>query len=77
MESNRLLKQMGAVFGVFMVFFYVGIGIYLAFFFDMSTLDKPVLVIIGVTFILLGLYRAYRSYQKIIEAFFTDDSEEE
>jgi len=77
MESNRLLKQIGAVFGVFMVFFYVGIGIYLAFFFDMSTLDKPVLVIIGVAFIILGLYRAYRSYQKIIEAFFTDDSEEE
>lgn len=77
METNRLLRQMGAVFGVFMTFFYVGIGIYLAFFFDMSTLDKTIQVIMGVAFIILGIYRAFRSYQKIVEAFFTHDPEEE
>jgi cytochrome c biogenesis protein CcdA len=77
METNRLIKQMGAVFGVFMAFFYIGIGIYIAFFFDMSTLDKTVLVIMGVSFIILGIYRAFRSYQKIVQAFFSHDADEE
>ena len=77
MKTDRMLKQMGAIFGIFMVFFYLGVGIYLIFFFDMTTLDKPVLVILGSTFVLYGIYRAYRSYTKIVEAFFTKDNGEE
>lgn len=77
MKTDKLLKQMGAIFGIFMVFFYLGVGIYLIFFFSMTTLDKPVLVILGSTFILYGIYRAYRSYTKIVEAFFSKDAGEE
>jgi len=73
MDGNRILRQMGAIFSIFMVFFYLGIGIYLAFFFEKTYLDKALRVIVGSTFIFYGLYRAYRTYIQIVEAFFTDD----
>jgi hypothetical protein len=77
MKTERVIKQMGAIFGVFMVFFYFGVGIYLIFFFEMSTLDKTILVLLGSAFLLYGIYRAYRSYAKIKEAFFSGDTEED
>jgi len=77
MKTERVIKQMGAIFGVFMVFFYLGVGIYLIFFFEMSTLDKTILVLLGSAFLLYGIYRAYRSYAKIKEAFFSGDTEED
>jgi hypothetical protein len=71
MNENRLMQQVTAIFSVFMVFFYLGIGCYLIFFFERSYLDKAVKVIMGSTFIFYGIYRAYRSYLKIVEAFFS------
>jgi len=70
MDSNRVLQQVMAIFSIFMVFFYIGVGTYLAFFYDMTYIDKPVLVILGITFIFYGLYRAYRSYVMIRDLFF-------
>ena len=71
MNENRLMQQVTAIFSIFMVFFYVGVGIFFVFFSDQSFLDKPVRVIMGSTFIFYGLYRAYRTYVKITEAFFS------
>ena len=73
MNENRLMQQVTAVFSIFMVFFYLGVGSYFVFFSGLSYLDKPVRVIMGSTFIFYGFYRAYRAYVKIIEAFFTDN----
>ena len=70
-----MLQQVTAIFSIFMVFFYLGVGIYFVFFYNMSYLDKAVLVIMGSAFILLGIYRAYRAYVKIIEVFFTKDDD--
>jgi cytochrome c biogenesis protein CcdA len=69
MDDNRIMNQISAIFGFFVVFLYLGFGIYLVFYFDNSYLDKPVRVIIGVTLIFYGLYRAFRSYTKIKEVF--------
>ena len=77
MKENRLMQQVTAIFSIFMVFFYLGVGIILYFFSNLSYLDKPVRVIMGSTFIFYGLYRAYRTYVKIVEVFFTKDSDEE
>ena len=77
MNGNRLMQQVTAIFSTFMVFFYLGIGIYLAFFFEHSYVDKPVRVIMGSTFMFYGLYRAYRAYVKIVEVFFTRGNDEE
>jgi hypothetical protein len=70
MNENRLMKQVTAIFSVFMVFFYLGAGVFLIFFSDFSYLDKAVRVIMGSTFIFYGIYRLYTTYIKIVEAFF-------
>ncbi len=77
MNENKIMQQITAIFSSFMVLFYLGVGIYLAFFYDMSYIDKAVLVIMGTVFIFYGLFRAYRAYVKIVEVFFTKDSDED
>jgi hypothetical protein len=73
MKENRIMEQVTAIFSLFMVFFYLGIGSYLIFSSDLSYLDKAVRNLMGSTFIFYGMYRAYRSYVKIVEVFFTKD----
>jgi hypothetical protein len=77
MNGNRLMGQVTAIFSLFMVFFYLGVGCYLIFFSNMSYLDRSVLVIMGVSFLFYGLYRAYRAYVKIVEVFFTKERDED
>ena len=71
MNENKIMQQMMAIFSVFMVVFYLGVGIYMLFFLKFSTVQRPVLVIMGSTFIFYGFYRAFRSFVKIREVFFT------
>jgi len=75
MNENRLMQQVMVIFSVFMVFFYLFAGIYLLFFFESGNFNRPVIVIMGVTFIFYGLYRTYRAYLKIVEVFFTKDND--
>ena len=77
MDGNRLMQQVVAIFSIFMVFFYLGVGTYLIFYLKNSTLDKSIMVIMGSTFLFYGLYRAYRTYVKIVEVFFTKDENDE
>jgi hypothetical protein len=77
MNESRMMQQVLAIFSIFMVFFYLGAGSYLVFYSNMSYLDKSVRVIIGSAFIFYGLYRAYRSYIKIVEVFFTKDNDKD
>ncbi len=75
MNENKLMQQITAVFSVFMVLFYLGAGFFLLLYFKNSYVDRTLIVIMGSTFILYGLYRAFRAYLKIVEVFFTNDSE--
>jgi hypothetical protein len=75
MDGNKLMQQVTAVFSVFMVFFYIGVGVYFVFYSGLSYLDKPVRVIMGSAFIFYGVYRAFRAYFKIVEVFFTKDKD--
>jgi hypothetical protein len=77
MDGNRLMQQVTAIFSTFMVIFYLGVGLVLIFYSNLSYLDKAVRVILGSTFIFYGLYRAYRAYVKIVEVFFTKDTDDE
>jgi hypothetical protein len=77
MNGNRLMQQVMAIFSVFMVLFYLGVGYYFVFLSNLSYLDKPVRVIMGSTFMFYGLYRAYRAYVKIVEVFFTKEEDDE
>ena len=76
MNGNRLMQQVMAIFSVFMVIFYLGVGYYFIFLSNLSYLDKPVRVIMGSTLMFYGLYRAYRAYVKIVEVFFTKDDDD-
>ncbi|HUX56151.1 MAG TPA: hypothetical protein VMV77_04210 [Bacteroidales bacterium] len=73
MNENRIIQQVTVIFSSFMVFFYLGVGIYLIFYSDLQYLDKALKVIMGSTFIFYGLYRAFRAYIKIVELFFKKD----
>ena len=77
MNGNRLMQQVMAIFSVFMVLFYLGVGYYFIFLSNLSYLDKPVRVIMGSTLMFYGLYRAYRAYVKIVEVFFTKEEDDE
>ncbi len=77
MDNNKIMKQVTAVFSLFMVFFYLGGGIFLIFFFKNTYLDKSVLVLMGSVFIFYGLYRAYRTYVSIVDLFFRKDKNDE
>ena len=77
MDGNRLMQQVTSIFSIFMVVFYLGVGWFLVFRSDLSYLDKPVRVIVGSAFIFYGVYRAFRTYVKIVEVFFTKDKDEE
>ena len=77
MDGNRLMQQVTAIFSTFMVIFYLGVGFILMFYSGLSYLDKALRIIMGSTFIFYGLYRAYRTYVKIVEVFFTKDNDDE
>lgn len=78
MNGNKIMQQFHAMFGIFMVAFYIGIGVFMLFYADrMFVIDKAIRVIMGSTFLFFGVYRIFVSYKQIREAFFNRDSEEE
>jgi len=77
MNENKIMQQISAIFSVFMVIFYIGIGCFFIFYSDMAYLDKPIRVIMGSTFIFYGIYRAFRAYVQIKQLFFSKDSNED
>jgi len=78
MNDKRILQQFHAMFGAFMVIFYLGAGIFLLFFADrIFSIDKAIRGIMGVTFLLYGLYRIYVTYKQIVSAFFTGDKDDQ
>jgi hypothetical protein len=78
MNNNKISQQIHALFGIFMVVFYLGVGIFLLFFADrFFIIDKAIRGIIGSTFLLYGFYRVYVTYKQIVEAFFTKGTSEE
>jgi len=81
MNDNKISQQFHALFGVFMVMFYLGVGIFVLFFagkmFRIEGEYKAMLVIMGITFLFYGTYRIYVTYKQIVEAFFTKDKDKE
>jgi hypothetical protein len=77
MNENKIMQQISAIFSVFMVFFYIGIGCFLIFYSGLAYLDKPIRVIMGSTFLFYGIYRAFRAYVQIKQLFFSKDSNED
>lgn len=77
MNGNKITNQFTALFGIFMVVFYLGVGIFLIVSSDKFLIDKALLKIMGGAFIIMGLYRIFSTYRKIKEVFFSPDEEDE
>jgi cytochrome c biogenesis protein CcdA len=75
MKKNNLMQNVGAVLGVFMTLFFFGFGLLIFFAPNLFHVEKTLRVIIGSTFIVLGIYRAYMAYLKIVEVFFSGDDD--
>ena len=76
MNGSRLIQQVTAIFSIFMVFFYLGVGIYLIWFADSILIDRAVKVLLGSAFLLYGIFRALRAWEKINEAYFIKDEDD-
>ena len=73
MIENKIMKQISTIFGVFMVFFYLGVGGYFMFSSSLDYIDKPLRVIMGSTLMLYGIYRAFRAFKQIGDLFSRKD----
>jgi threonine/homoserine/homoserine lactone efflux protein len=78
MNENRLMQQIGTIFGAFMTLFYFGVGFYIILSPNVVLSPDPAAskflrILLGSTFVIYGVYRAYRTYVKVVEIFFTDD----
>jgi uncharacterized membrane protein len=78
MNGGRIGQQFHALFGIFMVVFYIGMGIFILFFSqNMFKIDKAIRVMMGSTFMFYGIYRIFVSVKLIREAFFRKEIDEE
>ena len=65
-----------AIFGGLMTFFYLAVGLYIAFSNNLSHIEPFIRYLIGFTFMVYGIYRALRTYSKIKEVFFDKNNDE-
>jgi ABC-type phosphate transport system permease subunit len=69
MNQKRMMDQVTAVFGIFMTAFYIGVGIYMAFYAKLN-IENAIKNLVAYPFILFGIYRGFRTWQKIRDLFF-------
>ncbi|HQG36059.1 MAG TPA: hypothetical protein PK910_08165 [Bacteroidales bacterium] len=65
------MDQISAIFGIFMTFFYIGVGLFLILAKTLFNIDPVLRNIVGFSFLFYSLYRGYKTYLKIKEAFFS------
>jgi len=76
MSNKNLYDKVFAVFGTVMVFFYLGLGAFIIFspMLD-SYMDKALRIVFGIPLIIYDIYRVFVAWEKIRDAFFSDDRE--
>lgn len=83
MNDNKILQQISAIFSIFMVMFYIGVGSFLIFFYEQSffarqsLIDKTTRIIIGSAFLIYGTYRIFKTFFQIKELFFDTEIDDE
>ena len=65
------------IFGVLMTFFYIGIGLFFIRTQSFPGMEEFIRYFIGGMFVFYGLYRAFQSYHKIKNAFFSQEEDQE
>ena len=74
MDGKGLYERVMVIFGGVMVFFYLGVGLVFILHPMFDHIDKAIRVIFGSALILYGVARAFRTYQKVKETFFAENS---
>jgi cytochrome c biogenesis protein CcdA len=60
-----------------MIIFYIGVGLFIIFSPLFDHIEKFIRIIFGSALILLGVQRAFRTYEKVKEVFFTQENSNE
>lgn len=77
MTPSKFSQQFHAIFGYFMVLFYIGVALFLIFYADKwFNIDPAMTGIISVAFIIYGLYRLYVSVRDFKKLFLSKDDDE-
>jgi hypothetical protein len=76
MSSGKMYDKVFAIFGTVMVFFYFGLG-YFILTTTLFDIDKALRIVFSVPLFIYAIYRAFMSYEKIRENFFSSDKDEE
>jgi hypothetical protein len=76
MSSSKMYDKVFAIFGTIMVFFYFGLALFIltTTLFD---IDKTYRIVFSIPLFIYAIYRAFMSYEKIKEAYFSKDNDEE
>ena len=69
MSGRNLYEQVMVIFGGVMIFFYIGLGLFIIFSHLFDYIEKFIRIIFGSALGLLGLQRAVRTYEKVKEVF--------
>ncbi len=77
MIRKNLYEQVMVVFGGVMIFFYIGLGIFIIISQYFEHIEKFIRIIFGSALCLLGVQRAVRTYQKVKQVFFTQNNSDE
>lgn len=77
MDDNKILQQISSIFSIFMVLFYIGVGVFLIFFFEQSIINKETRVIIGLAFLIYGTFRTFKVFFQIKRLFFNKETDDE
>jgi len=78
-KRKNLYQQVMVIFGGIMVFFYLGVGLFIIFSPSplLEYLDKFIRIIFGSALILYSLTRAFRTYEQVREILYSGNETEE
>lgn len=76
-RTRTLYDQVMSIFGVLMTIFYFGIGFFFITTESFPNIESFIRYFVGGMFVFYGIYRAFQSYHKIKDAFFTNDDDQE
>lgn len=75
MSSGKMYDKVFAIFGTVMVFFYLGLAVFLLTT-RLFEMDKALRIILSIPLFIYGIYRALISFEKIRESFAGSDDDE-
>jgi cytochrome c biogenesis protein CcdA len=70
LESNNLFRRIKIIFGIFMVFFYLGLALFFITASLFEHIEMIIRIIVCAALSIYGLARAVRTYEQIREEFF-------